>query len=109
MSTKETPTRQPSPDAQRPGTPAILEPDGLGPYPAPPGCRRRRRLLAGVGAVAARGGVGWLSPGHPGLGISTTAAPETTPVATATVKRQDLSGQTKVAGTLGYAASAAGH
>jgi peptidoglycan hydrolase-like protein with peptidoglycan-binding domain len=107
MSTQETHTHKPSPDARRSGGPAILEPDGLGPYPAPPGCRRRRRLLAGVVAVAVLGGVGWLSAGHPGLGISTTAATETTPVATATVKRQDLSGQTKVAGTLGYAGSAA--
>jgi peptidoglycan hydrolase-like protein with peptidoglycan-binding domain len=107
VSTKETPTQQPSPDAQRAGTPAILEPDGLGPYPAPPGGGRRgRRLVAGVLAVAVLGGAGWWAAGHPGLDTSTTPATPTTPVATATVQRQDLSGQTKVDGTLGYAGNA---
>jgi peptidoglycan hydrolase-like protein with peptidoglycan-binding domain len=103
VSTKETPTQQPSPDAQRPGTPAILEPDGLGPYPAPPSRRHPRRLLAGVLAVAVLGTAGWWTAGHPGLDTSTTPATPTAPTATATVVRQDLSGQTKVDGTLGYA------
>jgi peptidoglycan hydrolase-like protein with peptidoglycan-binding domain len=106
MSTKETPTRQPSPDAQRPGTPAILEPDGLGPYPAPPGGRRGRRLVAGVLAVALLGTAGWWAAGHPGLDQGTPAATPAAPTATATIGRQDLSGQTKVSGTLGYAGSA---
>jgi peptidoglycan hydrolase-like protein with peptidoglycan-binding domain len=108
VSTQETPTRrQPSSDAQRAGGPAILEPDGLGPYPAPPGGRRRgRRLLAGVLAVAVLGTAGWWTAGHPGLDTSTTATPPTAPVSTAQVQRQDLSGQTKVDGTLGYAGSA---
>jgi peptidoglycan hydrolase-like protein with peptidoglycan-binding domain len=107
VSTQETPTRQPSPDAQRPGGPAILEPDGLGPYPPPPGGRRRRRLLAGVLAVAVLAGAGWWAAGHPGLDTSTTPATPAAPVATAQVQRQDLSGQTKVDGTLGYAGTAA--
>ena len=34
MSTKETPTQQPSPDAQRAGALTTLEADGLEPYPA---------------------------------------------------------------------------
>jgi peptidoglycan hydrolase-like protein with peptidoglycan-binding domain len=106
MSTKETPTRQPSPDAQRAGGPAVLEPDGLGPYPAPGGRRRGRRLLAGVLAVALLGTAGWWAAGHPGLDRSSKAATPAAPTATATVQRQDLSGQTKVDGTLGYAGSA---
>jgi peptidoglycan hydrolase-like protein with peptidoglycan-binding domain len=105
VSTRETPTQQPSPDTQRSGGPAILEADGLGPYPAPPG-RRGRRLVAGVLAVAVLGGVGWWAAGHPGLDTSTPAATPTAPVATAQIQRQDLSGQTKVDGTLGYAGSA---
>jgi peptidoglycan hydrolase-like protein with peptidoglycan-binding domain len=105
VSTKETPTQQPSPDAQRAGTPAILEPDGLGPYPAPPG-RRGLRVLAGVLAVAVLGGAGWWTAGHPGVDTSTPPATPAAPTATATVARQDLSGQTKVDGTLGYAGSA---
>jgi peptidoglycan hydrolase-like protein with peptidoglycan-binding domain len=106
MSTKETPTRQPSPDAQRRGGPAVLEPDGLGPYPAP-GRRRGRRVLAGVLAVAVLGTAGWWVAGHPGLDRSSKAAAPAAPTATATVQRQDLSGQTKVDGTLGYAGSSA--
>jgi peptidoglycan hydrolase-like protein with peptidoglycan-binding domain len=107
MSTQETPTRQPSPDAQRPGGPAIVAPDGdgLGPSPAPPR-RRGRRVLAGVVAVAVLGGAGWLAAGSPGLDRSTSAATPAAPPATATVQRQDLNGQTKVDGTLGYAGTA---
>jgi peptidoglycan hydrolase-like protein with peptidoglycan-binding domain len=106
MSTKEIPIREPSPDAQPgPGGPAMLEPDGLGPYPAPPGRRRGRRLLAGVLAVAVLGGAGWWAGGHPGLDRGSKAATPTAPTATATVARQDLNGQTKVSGTLGYAGS----
>jgi peptidoglycan hydrolase-like protein with peptidoglycan-binding domain len=106
MSTQQTPTQQPSPDAQRSGGPAILEADGdgLGPSPAPPG-RRGRRLLAGAMVVAVLGGAGWWAGGHPGLDTATKAAPPPAPTATATVARQDLNGQTKVSGTLGYAAS----
>jgi peptidoglycan hydrolase-like protein with peptidoglycan-binding domain len=106
MSTKETLTQQPSPDAQRAGGPAVLEPDGLGPYPAPGARRRGRRLLAGVLAVVVLGTAGWWTAGHPGLDTSTKAATPAAPTATATVQRQDLSGQTKVDGTLGYAGSA---
>jgi peptidoglycan hydrolase-like protein with peptidoglycan-binding domain len=107
MSTQEKHTQQASPDAQRAGRPAILEADGLGPYPAPPGGGRRgRRLVAGVLAVAVLAGAGWWAVGHPGLDQGTTAATPTAPVATAQIQRQDLSGQTKVAGTLGYAGSA---
>jgi peptidoglycan hydrolase-like protein with peptidoglycan-binding domain len=107
MSTQEIPTREPSPDAQPgPGGAAVLEADGLGPYPAPPGRRRGRRLLAGVLAVAVLGGAAWWAGGHPGLDRGTKAATPTAPTATATVARQDLNGQTKVAGTLGYAGSA---
>jgi peptidoglycan hydrolase-like protein with peptidoglycan-binding domain len=83
----------------------MLEPDGLGPAPAPPGRRRGWRLVAGVLVVAVLGGAGWWATGHPGLATST---PPTTPAAataTATVARQDLNGQTKVSGTLGYAGS----
>jgi peptidoglycan hydrolase-like protein with peptidoglycan-binding domain len=105
MSTQETPTRQPSPDAQRQGGPAILEPDGLGPYPAPPR-RRGRRVVAGTLVVAVLAGAGWWAAGHPGLDRSGKAAAPAAPTATATVQRQDLSGQTKVDGTLGYAGSA---
>jgi peptidoglycan hydrolase-like protein with peptidoglycan-binding domain len=83
----------------------MLEPDGLGPYPAPPS-RRRRRVLAGVLAVAVLGTAGWWAGGHPGLDTSTTPATPTAPTATATVQRQDLSGQTEVDGTLGYVGSA---
>jgi peptidoglycan hydrolase-like protein with peptidoglycan-binding domain len=106
MSTQQTHTQQPSPDAGRSGGPATLEADGLGPYPAPPGGRRTRRLVAGVLAVAVLGGAGWWVGGHPGLDTSTTPATPATPAATAAVQRQDLSGQTKVSGTLGYAGSA---
>jgi peptidoglycan hydrolase-like protein with peptidoglycan-binding domain len=106
MSTQEIPTREPSPDAQRQGGPAMLEPDGLGSYPAPPGRRRGRRLVAGVVAVAVLGGAGWLAAGYPGLDRGSGAAAPAAPLSTATVARQDLSGQTKVAGTLGYAGSA---
>jgi peptidoglycan hydrolase-like protein with peptidoglycan-binding domain len=107
MSTKETPTREPSPDAQRLGGPAMLEPDGLGPYPAPPGRRRTLRWVAGVLVVAVLGGAGWWAGGHPGLATSTQPATPAAPTATATVARQDLNGQTKVSGTLGYAGSSA--
>jgi len=106
VSTQETPTRQPSPDAQRAGGPATLEADGLGPYPAPPGRRRGRRVLAGVVAVAVLGTAGWWAVGHPGLDGGGGAATPAAPTATAQVERQDLSGQTKVDGTLGYAGSA---
>lgn len=105
MSTRETPTQQPSPDAQRSGGPAILEADGIGPYPAPPGRRRGLRWLAGVVAVAVLGGAGWWAGGHPGLDQGTPATTPAAPTATATVARQDLNGQTKVSGTLGYAGS----
>ena len=107
MSTKEIPTQQPSPDAQRQGTPATLEADGLGPYPAPPGRGRGRRVLAGVLAAALLATGGWWAAGHPGLDRSTPAAAPAAPTATAVVQRQDLSGQTKVDGTLGYAGSSA--
>ena len=105
MSTQEIPTREPSPDAQRQGGPATLEPDGLGSYPAPPGRRRGRRLVAGALAVAVLGGAGWLAAGSPGLGRGSSTAAPAAPAATATVQRQDLNGQTKVSGTLGYAGS----
>jgi peptidoglycan hydrolase-like protein with peptidoglycan-binding domain len=106
MSTQQTPTHKPSPDSGSSGGPAVLEADGLGPYPAPPGGGRGRRLVAGMLAVAVLGGAGWWAAGHPGLDTTTTPATPTTPVATAQVQRQDLSGQTKVDGTLGYAGSA---
>jgi peptidoglycan hydrolase-like protein with peptidoglycan-binding domain len=106
VSTRETSTQQPSPDARRSGAPAALEADGLGPYPAPPGRRRGLRWVAGALAVAVLGGAGWWAAGHPGLDRGTPAAAPAAPVATATVARQDLSGQTKVSGTLGYAGSA---
>jgi peptidoglycan hydrolase-like protein with peptidoglycan-binding domain len=106
MSTQEIPTREPSPDTQPgPGRAAMLEPDGLGSYPAPPGRRRGRRLLAGALVVAVLGGAGWWAGGHPGLDRGTKAAAPAAPTATATVARQDLNGQTKVSGTLGYAGS----
>jgi peptidoglycan hydrolase-like protein with peptidoglycan-binding domain len=82
----------------------MLEPDGLGPSPAPPG-RRARRWLAGVLAVAVLGGAGWWAGGHPGLATATPPTTPAVPTATATVARQDLNGQTKVSGTLGYAGS----
>ena len=106
MSTRETSTQQPSPDAQRSGGLTTLEADGLGPYPAPPGRRRGLRWVAGVLAVAVLGGAGWWTAGHPGLDGGTPAATPAAPTATATVARQDLNGQTKVSGTLGYAGSA---
>jgi peptidoglycan hydrolase-like protein with peptidoglycan-binding domain len=62
--------------------------------------------VAGVLAVAVLGGAGWWTAGHPGLDTTTTTATPTTPTATTTVQRQDLSGQTKVDGTLGYAGTA---
>jgi peptidoglycan hydrolase-like protein with peptidoglycan-binding domain len=96
MSTQETQTR---------GT-AALENDGLGPYPAPPGRRRGLRWLAGVVALAVLGGAGWWAAGHPGLEGGPAAAPAAAPLATAVVQRQDLNGQTKVSGTLGYSGSA---
>jgi peptidoglycan hydrolase-like protein with peptidoglycan-binding domain len=104
MSTQETPTRESSSDSQR-GR-GMLEAN-LGAYPVPPGHGRRgRRLVAGVLAVAVLSGAGWWTAGHPGLDTSTKATTPAAPVATATVQRQDLSGQTKVDGTLGYAGSA---
>jgi peptidoglycan hydrolase-like protein with peptidoglycan-binding domain len=102
VSTQETHTPKPSPDSGRPGGLGLLEADGLGPDPAPPGRRRGRRWVAGVLAVAVLGGAGWWAGGHPGLDRGSKAA---APTATATVARQDLSGQTKVSGTLGYAGS----
>jgi peptidoglycan hydrolase-like protein with peptidoglycan-binding domain len=107
MSTKQAPTQQPSPDSGRSGGSAVLEPGGLGPYPVPPGGGRRgRRLVAGVLAVAVLGAAGWWAAGHPGLDQGTPPATPTAPTATAIVQRQDLSGQTKVSGTLGYAGNA---
>lgn len=108
--TQQTPTQQPSPDADArrgrgPGGPGTLEPDGLGPSPAPPG-RRALRWVAGTLVVAILGGAGWWAGGHPGLATATAAATPAAPTATATVARQDLNGQTKVSGTLGYAGSA---
>ncbi len=107
MTTRETPTQQPSPDARRSGGPAILEADGLGPYPpGPPGRRRGLRWVAGVLVVAVLGGAGWWVGGHPGLDTGTGAAAPSAPLSTALVQRQDLNGRTKVSGTLGYAGSA---
>jgi peptidoglycan hydrolase-like protein with peptidoglycan-binding domain len=63
-------------------------------------------VVAGVLAVAVLGGVGWWTAGHPGLDTGTPAAAPAAPTATATLQRQNLNGQTKVDGTLGYAASA---
>jgi peptidoglycan hydrolase-like protein with peptidoglycan-binding domain len=84
----------------------MLDTDGRRLYPAPPGSRCGRRWVAGVVALAVLGGAGWWVGGHPGL--DTTARPTTPAAATAaaTVQRQDLNGQTKVSGTLGYAGSA---
>jgi peptidoglycan hydrolase-like protein with peptidoglycan-binding domain len=104
MSTRETPTHKPSPDSGRSGGPATLGADGLGPNPAPAG-RRGRRLLAGVLAMAVLGGAGWWTAGHPGLDTATRPTMPAAATATATVARQDLNGQTKVSGTLGYAGS----
>ena len=87
MSTRETPTQQPSPDAWRSDGRPTLEPDGLGPYPAPPGRRRGPRWLAGVLVVALLGGAGWWAAGHPGLDRGTGAATPAAPVATALVTR----------------------
>src|SRR5262245_12528939 len=108
MSTQETHSHKPSPDSQRAaGGPALLEADGLGPYPAPPGGGHRgRRLAAGMVAVAVLAAAGWWTASHPGLDTSTTPAIPTAPVATAQIQRQDLSGQTKVDGSLGYAGGA---
>jgi peptidoglycan hydrolase-like protein with peptidoglycan-binding domain len=107
VSTEEIPTQQPSPDAQRAGGPGLRDADGLGSYPAPPGRGRGRRVLAGVLAAALLATGGWWAAGHPGLDThSGPAAAPAAPTATATVARQDLSGQTKVDGTLGYAGSA---
>jgi peptidoglycan hydrolase-like protein with peptidoglycan-binding domain len=83
----------------------MLEADGLGSYPAPPGRRRGRRVVAGVLAVAVLGGAGWWAAGHPGLDTATRPTTPAAATATATVARQDLNGQTKVSGTLGYAGS----
>jgi peptidoglycan hydrolase-like protein with peptidoglycan-binding domain len=63
-------------------------------------------LVAGVLVVAVLGGAGWWAGGHPGLDTSTPPTTPAAPTATATVARQDLNGQTKVSGTLGYAGSA---
>src|SRR4029453_12569362 len=100
MSTKETPIREPSPDAQRAGGPGMLEPDGLGPSPAPPGPRRGRRSVGGVAAagVGGLGGAGWWAGAPPGLDTTPPPATPAAPTATATVARQDLNGQTKVSG-----------
>jgi peptidoglycan hydrolase-like protein with peptidoglycan-binding domain len=64
------------------------------------------RWAAAVVTVAALGGVGWWAAGHPGLDRGAPAAAAAATVATAQVERQDLNGQTKVGGTLGYAGSA---
>jgi putative ABC transport system ATP-binding protein len=62
--------------------------------------------VAGALAVAVLGGAGWWAGGHPGLDTTTPTTTPAAPTATATVARQDLNGQTKVSGTLGYAGSA---
>src|SRR4029450_5436909 len=82
MSTQQTPTQQPSPDAQRPAGPAMPAPDGdgLGPSPAPPG-RRGRRLLTGAMVVAVLGGAGWWAGGHPGLDTVTKTGTAPAPAA----------------------------
>jgi multidrug efflux pump subunit AcrA (membrane-fusion protein) len=85
---------------------AALQTDGLGPYPPAPRRRRGLRWLAGVVVVALLGGAGWWVAGRPGLDRGTPTAAPATPLATAAVQRQDLNGQTKVNGTLGYAGSA---
>jgi Putative peptidoglycan binding domain len=84
---------------------AALESDGLGPYP-PPRRRRGPRLVAGVVVAAVLGGAGWWVAGRPGLDRGTPPAAAAAPLTTAVVERQDLNGQTKVNGTLGYAGSA---
>jgi multidrug efflux pump subunit AcrA (membrane-fusion protein) len=94
VSARETPARAPAP----------LDGDGLGPYPAPPR-RRGLRWAAGVAALAVLGGAGWWAAGQPGLGGGAHAAAPAATLATAQVVRQDLNGQTKVSGTLGYAGS----
>jgi peptidoglycan hydrolase-like protein with peptidoglycan-binding domain len=107
MSARETPTRQPSPQSGR-GTDgaAALEADGLGPYPASPRPRRALRWMAALVAVAVLGGPVWWAAGHPGLDRGSRPAAASASLATAEVQRQDLNGQTKVSGTLGYAGSA---
>jgi peptidoglycan hydrolase-like protein with peptidoglycan-binding domain len=62
--------------------------------------------VAGLVALALAGAAGWWAAGHPGLDRGTSAATPAAPLATARVERQDLKGQTKVSGTLGYAGSA---
>jgi peptidoglycan hydrolase-like protein with peptidoglycan-binding domain len=56
--------------------------------------------------VALLGGAGWWVAGRPGIERGAPPATAATPLATAVVERQDLNGQTKVDGTLGYAGSA---
>jgi multidrug efflux pump subunit AcrA (membrane-fusion protein) len=63
------------------------------------------RWAAGVVALAVVLAAGWWVAGHPGLGGEAPAA-AAAPLATALVERQDLNGQTKVSGTLGYVGSA---
>ena len=106
MSTRETPTRQPSPDSGRPGRLDLHESEGLEPYPTPPGRRRGLRWTAGLLVLALLAGALWWAAGRPGLGRGAGATPQAAPTATATVARQDLNGQTKVSGTLGYAGGA---
>jgi peptidoglycan hydrolase-like protein with peptidoglycan-binding domain len=62
--------------------------------------------VAAVVALAVLVGVGWWAAGRPGLDGGTPAAGAAAPTATAQVERQNLKGQTKVSGTLGYAGSA---
>jgi multidrug efflux pump subunit AcrA (membrane-fusion protein) len=64
------------------------------------------RWAAAVVALAVVLAAGWWVAGHPGLGGEAPAAAAAAPLATALVERQDLNGQTKVSGTLGYAGSA---
>jgi peptidoglycan hydrolase-like protein with peptidoglycan-binding domain len=104
VSTQETPIREPSPDSRRElAGPALLDGDSV--EPRPPRRRRALRWLAGVLAVAVIGGAGWWAAGHPGLNRDSGTAEPAAPPATAVVERQDLNGQTKVSGTLGYAGS----
>lgn len=106
MSTRETPAREPSPDSRgAPGGSGVLETDGFEPYPVTRG-RRGPRWVAGVVALAVLAGAGWWAEGHPGLDNDTPAATPAAPLATALVERQNLNGQTKVSGTLGYGGSA---